>query len=338
MARMTGWVRYLFPLLLLAASLSSAQDLSPKQSDAVIKLSTDLVVVDAQVLSKKTGHLVVGLQPDDFLLYEDGVKQEITHFSQDEAPLSIILMLDVSSSVQGVIDQIQAGAGQAMQQLKSEDEVALMIFSGRAKLVQDFTKDRQLIETGIANIKDNPLSFWARSGTFINEAVYQAATHMRRATNPLSRRVIIGMTDDESNQLPFLGHSRGQALEKLHESGSVVCGLFVRDYFLASLNEVTSKILYRKSLSGSVSVYANKTGGEIMNARREEIENKLVELIDHLRARYTLAYTPANSQPDGKFRKIKLKVSPEVEKREGMLTIRTRQGYYARGRDNSQAR
>ncbi len=335
MARRTGWARSLFPFLLFAALLAGAQDPPPSQSNPVIKLSTDLVVVDAQVLNNKTGRIVGGLKPDDFLLYEDGVKQEITHFSQNELPLSILLLLDVSGSVKGILNQIQAGARQAMQQLKPEDEVALMIFAGKAKLIQGFTKDRELIAGQIESIRGLSLSYRERTGTFINEAVYQAATQMRQAANPLGRRVIITVTDDLSNQLPFLGHSRSQALERLYESGSVACGLFVRGP-LGNLNAITNKILPRKAVSGSTITYADKTGGEVMNARKEEVESKLVELIDHLRLRYSLGYTSTNAKHDGKFRKIKLKVSPEVDKRDGPLVIRARSGYYSRRSDNSQ--
>ncbi|HMB28095.1 MAG TPA: hypothetical protein VKS99_08300, partial [Blastocatellia bacterium] len=64
-----------------------------------IRLSTDLVVIDAQALDRKTGRIINGLKAADFELYEDGVKQEITHFSQDGLTLSVILLMDLSGSV-----------------------------------------------------------------------------------------------------------------------------------------------------------------------------------------------------------------------------------------------
>ncbi len=211
-------------LFLIGASEVGSQTQQPKQSELTVKIDTDLVVTDALVMSKKRGRVIGDLKREDFLLYEESVQQEITHFSQDKLPLSIMLLLDVSGSVQPELRQIRAGARYAMQQLKPEDEVAVMVFAGGAKLIQDFTKDRQLIEDKIAGIKDNPLGFWARSGTRINEGVYQAAAHMDQATNPLSRRVIIGVTDNKSTAIPT-GHSGSEALEQLYESGSVVCGL-----------------------------------------------------------------------------------------------------------------
>src|ERR1051325_11294430 len=63
-------------------------------ADQPLRLSTELVVLDAQVLSKKTGSVIGNLKKDDFSIYEDGVRQAITHFSQDRLPLSILLLID----------------------------------------------------------------------------------------------------------------------------------------------------------------------------------------------------------------------------------------------------
>src|SRR5437879_2486118 len=67
-----------------------------QKKDDVIRVNTELVVVDAQVLNKKTGNIVGTLRRDDFQVYEDGVKQEIEYFSQDKLPLSIVMLFDRS--------------------------------------------------------------------------------------------------------------------------------------------------------------------------------------------------------------------------------------------------
>ncbi len=319
-------------LLSLGTSEVGSQTQQPKQSELAVKIDTDLVVTDALVMSKNMSRVIGDLKRDDFLLYEDGVQQEISHFSQDKLPLSIMLLLDVSASVQPRLQQIQAGARYAMQQLKPEDEVGVMVFASGAKLIQSFTKDRRLIEDKIAGVKDNPLGFWARSGTRINEGVYQAATQMNRATNPLSRRVIIGVTDNQSSAIPT-GHSGNEAMEQLYESGSVVCGLIVESEIFGA---IIGKARYPLgTLLGRIDPFADKTGGEVMKAKKKEVARRLVEVIGHLRARYTLGYTPTDSNLDGKFRKLELRVAPQVEAREGKVVVRTRRGYYARKKDRS---
>src|SRR6476646_3824053 len=66
---------------------------TPESSAEVVKIDVDLVKVDALVLQKNTARIVGGLNKEDFLLYEDGVKQEITHFSQDQLPLSVVVAI-----------------------------------------------------------------------------------------------------------------------------------------------------------------------------------------------------------------------------------------------------
>src|SRR5919108_369295 len=66
--------------------------------EEVVRVSSDLVVLDALVLDKKKGRPIGGLGREDFELYEDGVRQEISYFGQSELPLSIMFLLDVSGS------------------------------------------------------------------------------------------------------------------------------------------------------------------------------------------------------------------------------------------------
>jgi VWFA-related protein len=136
---------FLFALLIVMDSFcwsSAAHQEPPKE---LIRVNANLVLVDVKVVNKETGRTVQGLKVEDFELYEDGIQQEITHLSQDKLPLSVLLVLDVSNSMQSVIKQLRQGALQALQHLKPEDEVALMAFASRPQLTQNFTKDRELI-------------------------------------------------------------------------------------------------------------------------------------------------------------------------------------------------
>ncbi len=322
-----------FTLLLLLLHIpailiypQAGREFSP---DEPIKLSTELVVLDVQVLDKKKGQAIGGLRKEDFIVYEDGVKQDIGHFSQDEMPLSIILLLDLSGSVQPYINQIRDGALQALQRLKPEDEVALAAFATSAKIVQDFTTDRKLIVGRIEQINET-----AHVGkfTFLTEGVYQAAAHLRKASNPVSRRVIIAITDNLTGQFRFIGHSEAEALHELYEVGGTVCGLLVGGKFGKTFRGVQKVVKYHplslllRELT-TIESYASKTGGEVLGAGKENMEASLIELIEKLRTRYTLSYTPTNKKRDGKFRRIKVKVSPQAVEREGGLVVLSRRGY-----------
>lgn len=347
------WVgRLLLLNLLFALALPTAlQAQQPNSPDDVIKSCTELVSLAAQV-RRRSGGTVSTLTSEDFMVYEDGIKQQITHFSKDQPPLSVVLLLDVSGSVMPVFEQIQDGALRALRHLKDEDEVALMAFHTNAVVLQDFTTDRQLIVNRIANKNEMLAALYKNlrstfDGTHIADSIYLASKHLLTASNPADRRVIVVVTDDQPVENWVL-HSKKEVLNELFETGASVYGLITETAHITTKEKVTEAIakyyppvwLGRKlkvfrntarNIGGTVGTYAEPTGGVVIDARKEQLEAKLTELMVILRNRYSLGYYPSNQEFDGKFRQIKLKVSPEVEKREGKVVITTRRGYIRRG-------
>src|SRR5215831_1963765 len=313
---------------LLVVSVLAQETQNPKgQPNDTIKLRAELVVVDAQVVDKRSREFIRGLKPQDFDLLEDGALQRIEFFGQDQLPLSIVLLVDISPSVRPVIQKIREGALQALQHLKADDEVALMVFCGWTELIQDFTKNRQVIvdQLGVAMQKKG-------GGTRIHEAIAKAARQMRYATNPVSRRVIIAVTDNQGSMDRYRDAiSEEEVSQTVMESGATICAVIVR-----SLLNVADDIIFQtpqiqdKWKRTSVNPYAEQTGGEIAGASKDEISVRLGEVLDHLRSRYSLGYVPTNQNHNGKFRRIKLALSPEAKRRlGGEITVNARQGYYA---------
>lgn len=328
-AKIAFLLSYMFAIPFVCFSQTQQQG----ESDQPIKLSTELVVLDVQVLNRKTGQIVSNLSKEDFSVYEDGVKQSATHFSQDKLPLSVVILLDTSGSVWPIMKQLRQRTIEALQQLKTEDEVGLIATASKTAVIQDFTKDRQLTVDKINTIDEKALG---DGGILLHEALYQAAVYLRSASNPASRRVIIVITDNISTQLPSKGHSEKEALLELLESGSAVCGLTVETFGSKSLKyDPTFFVLKKLLLKGDIKSYAEKTGGLVLKSKKEDIATKLAEIINRLRTRYTLGYIPTNTKRDGKFRKIRLLVSPDVEKREGKFAILTKRGYYTRQDQNT---
>ena len=305
-----------------------------------IKLSTDLVVVDAEVLNRGTGRPVGGLGKEDFALYEDGVKQLVTHFSHARLPLSIVLLLDVSPSVLPVISRIQDGGLQALQQLKSEDEVALMAFDVETTVIEPFTRDRQLVATKIKTPDQiiatlNNTRHVEAYGTHIADSIYEAARYLLEASNPAGRRAIIVVTDNQPYEKK-VAHSKLEVVNQLLETGTVVYGLVVppiyEDYTLLKVGRrlpTTWLLLASYNKGGKVNSYSEPTGGVVFKSGKENVQERLAELLRLLRSRYNFGYVSSNLKRDGKFRKIQLKVSPDAEKREGKIAVVTRKGYYA---------
>src|SRR5438445_2891788 len=113
----TRHIRFLLSNILVlwlcgsCALRAHAQEVDPND---IIRVNTDLVVLDAQVIDMKTGKAFGGLQKQDFEIYEENVKQQIAYFSQDQLPLSVLLLLDISRSLRPIIEQVGEGATNAL--------------------------------------------------------------------------------------------------------------------------------------------------------------------------------------------------------------------------------
>ena len=327
---------------LFAVAILTALPASAQTPDDVIKINTELVVLDAQVLNKKTGRIIGSLGREDFELYEDGVRQELTFFSQDKLPLSIVLLFDLTDTVRPVLKPLARGALEALQHLKPEDEVAVMTYAASAQVIQGFTTDRKLVVAAI----ESASTMESNEAAFFNEGVFRATTISSKSTIPSSRRVIIWLTDNQPN-IPSEGtrktigasvpagelHTEKEAINELLESETMVSAIVERSVLSVMANILFTKnpmfALSRKHHPpGDVYKYAEQTGGEVMKSNKEEVSTRLAELIDHIRTRYSFGYRPSIEQPPGKFCKIKLTVARKVEKREGKLVVRTSAGYY----------
>ena len=312
-------------LLVMTVCALAQQPGSPAQE--IIKVKTELVTVDTQVTDKKTREIVRNLRAQDFELFEDGAKQEIEYFSQDKLPLSLILLLDISPSVRPVIEEIRQGALQALQQLKPEDEVALMVFSGWTEVIQDFTRDRTLILASLG-----PALEKNGTGTLIHEAVAKAARQFRHATIPNSRRVVIVITDNQGSMSRLSEKlSEAEVRDAVIESGATICGVISRSFI-----NVLSGIMFQHpaiqelNKRTTINPYVELSGGEMTAASKETINTRLGQMIDRLRHCYSLGYTPASQDFNGKFRRIRISLTPEAKKRLGSeCLINARQGYYA---------
>jgi VWFA-related protein len=312
-------------------STLAAQETPP---DDVIKIQSELVALDIQVVSKKNGRPVGSLGKEHFTILEDGVAQEIATFGQDKLPLSVTLLFDVSPSVKPVFQGVRDGALAALRTFKPEDEIAVMAFSGTTGVVQEFTRDRELVAQKIQTVGDNQ-DFGI--GTRIRKGVYEAALHLRRNAQARNRRAIIVFTDNIGSDFLSEELSDKTVEAELYEADATVCGMFVSPGAGGALRGVTTvtRVLSFNALKpGNVRTYAEKTGGDVFSASKDNFQTQFEGLIANLRARYSVGYVSTNPNLDGKFRRIKVQVAPDVEAREGKVAIRTKRGYYAKPQAN----
>jgi VWFA-related protein len=297
--------------------------------DQTIRVDVKLVQVDVQVLEKKTGRAVGSLTKDDFQVEENGIQQQIAKISRDQLPLSVVLLFDLTFSVQPVLKPLAAGALEALEHLKPEDEVAVMVYSAKTQVLQDFTTDRQLVVAAIQRASD----MTSGEDAFFNEAVFEASEQLAKAKNPESRRTIIWLTDNVPNVPSNKQHSEKEAFHEVFESGAVISALVERsgasDFFIVTYTKNPVFAPFRmKNPPGDVFKYAQATGGDVMKTGKGDVSTKLAQIIDEIRTRYTLGYYPSVKQAKSKFCEIRVRIKPETVKRKGPLVVRTKKGYY----------
>jgi len=117
-----------------------------------VNLNVDLVTLDAQVIRQNTSRIAWRLKQNDFVLFEDGVQQKITNFSQDTLPLSMILLIDRRGCLDPFSDKIRNAITENIKSLKKEDEIAVMTFADKTNLVQRFTSDKNKIAETFAKL------------------------------------------------------------------------------------------------------------------------------------------------------------------------------------------
>ena len=309
---------------------NSTNDKDPAKNQAeVVKVDVDLVTIDALVLEKKTARIVGGLNKEDFQIYEDGAKQEITHFSQDSLPLSVLFLIDRGGCLDPFGEKVHRAAREAVERLKLTDEVAVMTYHDTTRLLQGFTKNRILIEKALDRIPPHD----EEADHCLNKLFADAADYMTSAGNPTGRRVIVVITGVTRNFDCLDGPSGKVAAQAVYESGSVVCAIIPKEMGQGLENGVMvwatriGKLGHAPYLD--IETLANETGGEILSDKPDNLSASFQTLMDHLRSRYNLAFVSTNKKRDGTTRKLKIDVQPHVAKSEGKLVVKARRSYVA---------
>ncbi|MFY9557603.1 MAG: VWA domain-containing protein [Blastocatellia bacterium] len=301
---------------------------SPRVANDNIRLAVDLVVLDAQVLQQKTGRVAGNLKKEDFVLAEDGVRQQITHFSQDTLPLSVILMIDRGGCLDPFSEKVKHATLEALQRLRPQDEVALMSFANTTELITGFGRGKERILDGLDHLPPHD----EEAEHCFSRALLEASDYMNRAGNPDGRRVLIVITGI-TTFFDCAGPSADEARMAVLESGTVVCGIIPKTAGQRMENGVMIAAAgiggLFKAKSSSLKKIAEETGGEVLTDKPENLDHTFNNLIDHLRTRYTLGFVSTNRKRDGGFRKLKLDLAGPVQHGDDRLVVKTKRGYVA---------
>src|ERR1051325_6160138 len=229
-----AYLAMLFALVLLSAVPARGQD--KENQDEAIKLKSDLVMITASALDRG-GNTMKALKAEDFVVYEDGAKQKIEHFTSTEEPFTLMLLLAVSGSTRYDIALIKRAAKNFLAELRDKDRVGVIVFSGDVEMIADFKDSRARVEAAVERLTSTPgedgYQFSTRTGTSFYDALYLAVEETpfkevegRKAIVCLSDGVDSTSKMDYAEGAPLIEKSEASVyFLELNTEGATLAGL-----------------------------------------------------------------------------------------------------------------
>lgn len=282
----------------------------PRVPPASLRIDSWLVQIPVHVTTAY-GTSITDLAKEDFQIFEDDVEQPITHFSQDDAPVSVGLLFDASGSMQNKIRKASEAAAAFFKTANPEDEFFLIEFNERAKLTIPLTSDADEISKRIARTRP-----FGR--TALLDAIHLASVEMKKAR--YLRKAIVIFSDGGDNRSRF---SAREIKNELLESDVQVyaMGIFDPDDSPRRTPEEANGPRLLEDL-------AEQTGGRMYSVEKlDDLASISARIGDELRDQYLLGYTPTDGSRDGKYRHVKVRVIARPETPN--LRSYYRHGYYA---------
>jgi hypothetical protein len=332
----------------------------PAGDDEVVKLDATLVNIPV-IVSDRTGRYIPRLKQSDFVLYEDGVRQEVAFFGDEQVPFNVVLLLDVSPSVQNNIPEIQDAALEFIRQIRPEDRVMIVSFDRGINYHTDFTNNRRTLESAIRNVQMG-------SGTSVYDAVYE--TVARKLNRVEGRKALILLSDGEDTTSSHASYD--EAIEIVTESDVLVYGLRYpgsgiqvnqgpgvripqipnipfpipfpwpnrrrRGGNFTDLDQMPRQLTGNSAAASTaqrqrrrynrdfMEDIAEAGGGPVFDAQQiSDLRNLTSRIAEELRHVYVVSYYPTNSLSNGGYRAIRIRIQNQDN-----IAVRHRRGYNAR--------
>ena len=298
-------------LAALALAVCVPQALSGTQQPS-FRAGVDIVSLNVTVTDQGQKY-VTDLNENDFQVYEDGVKQDVTLFNRTNLPIALALLVDTSASMEARLPIAQEAAIGFSRKLRSQDLAEVIDFDNRVVVLQGFTNKASELEAAIHKTS-------AGGSTSMYNAIYIALKDLKKAvatsTDEIRRQAIVVLSDgeDTSSLLPF-----EEVLDLAKRSETAIYAIGLR-----SAESSSSGSKGFKEAEFVLRQLSQETGG------RSFFPNQLTDLnaiysqiADELSSQYTVGYTSKNPKRDGAWRRVVVRAN-----RAGSAT-RTKQGYFA---------
>lgn len=284
-----------------------AQQVGGRGGPTSIQVEVDLVLVNATV-TDPNNRFVTGLEKEHFQLFEDKVEQTISHFSSEDAPTSIGLLFDVSSSMGDKIARAKDAAVAFLKTSNPDDEFYLLTFADQPSLDEEFTSD-------VSQIQNRLVYKGAKGSTTLYDAVYLGLEKMKQAHHP--KKAMLLITDGEDTRSRY---SLVNVRHAVKESD-------VQIYAIGIVSSYYSDFAQGRSGRSVLEEMTEVTGGKAYFPNSVyELEDICTKIAVELKNQYVLGYSSSNPSRDGRWRKIKVKLN--APRGLPALSVRSKTGYY----------
>ncbi|HEY0659532.1 MAG TPA: VWA domain-containing protein [Pyrinomonadaceae bacterium] len=292
--------QFIFVFLALAAVHAQTPRTSPTPPavDDTGVSKTFEVRLPVTVTQKKS--LITGLSRGDFAIFEDGVQQEVTFFTDEKTnpPVYVGVLMDTSDSTKGKMKFSKEAAKNFIYTVTRlrKDKAAFMTFDHEVKLIQDFTDKLDLLDKAVDKINKTG------SQTALYDAVWQFSDEKLR--NAPGRRVVVIITDGEDT---FSRAELRDAIDIAQRTETTIFAISTKAGFLGSVPGVDAGTVKDKG-DKFLTQLAEETGGEaFFTGDMLELERAFKKISEELRSQYIITYRPANQNYDGRERKIEVR-------------------------------
>jgi Ca-activated chloride channel homolog len=292
---------------------TAAQDARPMFRSGAALVSLNVTVQDGGA------KFISGLQPADFAVYEDGVKQDVRFFESASVPLDLIVLIDTSSSMGDKMDVVHDAATGFLRTLRSGDRGAVVSFSDSVTVLQPLTSDRDVLEKAVH-------ATTAHGATSLYNALYISLKQFgqtARASGDVHRQAVVVLSDgeDTSSLISF-----DDVLGLARKMGVSIYTVSLQSRWAAQQQTERGGRHYFNDSEYSMKMLARETGAQSFFAGPMELRGVYSTIATELANQYSIGYVPVNARPDGRFRRIVVQIITRPE-----LHPRTRQGYTAEG-------
>jgi Ca-activated chloride channel family protein len=316
-------------LLLTTAAVSQTTDeihISPTIHDEIAKAPPDGIAVRLKALRVNVdlvrvpvtvtdthGSPVMDLGKEDFQLVEGANEQRIDYFYSEDAPISVGLIVDLSGSMGNKMLRVREAVDEFFKNADPRDDYFVVTFSNKAKLLADTTRSPETIKAKLAGME-------AKGGTALADAIFLGMEKLKSAA--YGRKALVVISDGGDN---MSRHSLGSVKNRAKEADAQIYAIAVCDAPSIIFTKKLEERFGRQWLTQVTEVTGGRT---IAIDTADNIPDAAARISGELRNQYVLGYRPADLASDGKWRKIKVRVTRPP----GSLAFQVyhRTGYMAR--------